>query len=111
MHPCDGLFDSLVGVLQTTLSGLGAPAHLVRWRVSHAPDVEHLVFRHTLLAQGLEVAHAKHVDRTVMFGANGVLLNVVHLRPHLVLHHLMAPLARMIVTHFYLIALKVIDRG
>ena len=69
-----------------------------------------------LLAQGLVVAHAKHIDRLVMFRADRVLLLLLllkHLCSHLVCHQLLVSLSRQIVTHFYLlmIALKVIDRG
>lgn len=66
---------------------------------------------HALLAQGLVVRHAEHVDRLVMFGANSVLLKRIDLCPHGVRHHLLVSLSWQIVTHFYLIALKVIDRG
>ena len=74
MHPCDGFFDCLVRIFQTALGSLGATAHLVRWRVSHALEVHHLVLGDALLAQGLVVTHTKHIDRRIMFRANSVLL-------------------------------------
>ena len=62
------------------------------------------------LAKSLVVAHAKHVDRLVVFRANCV-LNRIHGRSHLAGHHLRGSLPWQIVTHFYLIALLVIDSG
>lgn len=109
MHARDRLLDGLLCILQ-----LAAAAHLVRWRVSHARvlRLHHgaLVLWHALLAQGLVVTHAKHVDRLVVLSANCILAppgrQRVHVASHLAGHHLLACLPTQIVTHFNLIARK-----
>lgn len=69
-----------------------------------------LVLGHTLLAQGLVVVDAKHIDWLVMFRTNGILLNHTDVGAHLSLHQLRARLSWQIVTHFYLIVRKLISQ-
>ena len=105
MHPGDGLLDGLVHVLQVALARLAArkSLHRVRWRVSHTLVVQHalLMFRDALLAEGLVVAHAEHVDRLVMFRANRILLDRGHLRSHLIRYHLRTTVSGQIRSHIY----------
>ncbi len=63
------------------------------------------MFGHALLAQGLVVTHAKHVDVLLVLRANRILspgLHLIHAAPHLALNQLLlllASLATHIVTH------------
>jgi len=113
VHPSDRLLDCYVGILEVALTWRSAlVAHLIRWRVSDAAVEHHrlLMLGGAMLTKSLEVAHTKHIDRLVVFCANGV-LNRIHGRSHLAGHHLRGALPWQIVTHFYLIALLVIDSG
>ena len=111
MHARDRLLDGQLVVLE--LAGLlGGAVQAVRWRVSDSGEVHHvlLVLGHALRTQGLVVTHAKSIDRLLVFSADCV-LNGIQGLSHLVGHHLRRALAGQIVTHFYLIARLVIDRG
>jgi len=113
VHSCDGLFDGHVRILKVALTGRSTlVTHLIRWRVSDATIEHHrlLMLGRTMRTKSLEVAHAKHIDRLVVFCANRV-LNRIHGRSHLAGHHMRSALPWQIVTHFYLIALLVIDSG
>lgn len=95
VHSCDRLLDGLLYRFKIHLGCL-APDLITRWRVSHHAAVPlHvlLVLRHALLAQGLVVLHAEGIDGQVMFRANCILLNGVHLRTHVTLHHLRRPMS------------------
>lgn len=97
MHPCDRLLDGLVYELQVNW------ALLATWRVSYTLVLHHvlLVFWDALLAEGLVVSHAEHVDRLVMFRAYRILLDRGHLRSHLVRYHLRTTVSGQIRSHIY----------
>lgn len=99
MHVSDRLLDGLLGRFEIALVCL-AP-HLLRWRVYHVPVPLHvpLMLRHALLAKCLIMAHAESIDRHVMFRANCILLNGIHLRTHVILHHLRCPVSLEVLIH------------
>ena len=60
---------------------------------------------YALLAQGLIVAHAEHIDRLVVLSANCILLPLgqsIHALPHLPIE--------VVVAHYYLITSRSINR-
>ena len=91
MHTSDGFFDGLVWVLKIALALLAIwMPHLVRWHVSADTDA--------LRTKSLKMGHAEHVDRLIVFRADGILQRVQG-SAHLTWHHLLASLTWQIVTH------------
>lgn len=109
MHARDRLLDGLVWVLELAVLAARVP-HLIRRRVSHRAELNHLVvFGHAVRTKRLVVSHAETIDRLVMPSANRIVHHLVHRRSVLSLHPRLHPLPWHIVIHFYLIVLLVID--